>query len=418
MHVCELDVHHPQRRTAEIIGLFFDNSESRNRARGSCFLNYTKLKGFIQFSFWEIFTYNLFRRGRKNSTFICIPLCCSTALFYPGWREFLMKKLTWWIVCAAFLASLSGCKPAQSQTSLLEPGQVNTPVSTRAASPKTVALVMKTLTNPFFVEMEKGARKAEKDLGIQLIVKTAAQETSIQQQIAIVEELIKAQVDAIVIAPGDSKELIQVLKKAQDAGIVVVNIDNRLDPALSKQDGLLDVPFISVDNQKGAYLSAKYIADQIKTPTKVVVLEGIRGAQNAEDRKAGALKAFKENPNITVTAMESANWKIDEAHDVVAKLFETTPGIGAVFAANDMMALGVIQYLDEKKLTGVKVAGYDNLAEVKQALLDGKLAATIDQQAAMQGYMGILYADKKIKGESVPLETFVDVILVTKDTLK
>ena len=95
---------------------------------------------------------------------------------------------------------------------------------------KRVALVMKTLTNLFFVEMEKGARRAEKELGVDLQVKTAAQETSIEQQIQIVEDMIAAKVDAIVIAPGDSQLLVPVLKKAADAGIKIVNLDNRLDP--------------------------------------------------------------------------------------------------------------------------------------------------------------------------------------------
>ena len=81
----------------------------------------------------------------------------------------------------------------------------------------TIGLVMKTLTNPFFVEMEKGARQAEKDFGINLVVRTGAQETSIEQQITIVRDLIKENVDAIVIAPADSSELIPVLKEAQDA---------------------------------------------------------------------------------------------------------------------------------------------------------------------------------------------------------
>jgi len=93
---------------------------------------------------------------------------------------------------------------------------------------------MKTLTNPFFVEMEKGARRAEKDLNIALKVKTAAQETSIEQQIQLVEDLVAAKVDAIVIAPGDSQRLVPTLKKAADAGINIVNIDNRLDPQTVK----------------------------------------------------------------------------------------------------------------------------------------------------------------------------------------
>ena len=286
--------------------------------------------------------------------------------------------------------------------------------ATMPVKSKTIALVMKTLTNPFFVEMEKGARKAESELGIQLIVKTAAQETSIQQQIAIVEELVKLKVDAIVIAPGDSKELIPALKKAQDAGIKVVNIDNRLDQDLSQKLGLVDVPFISVDNEQGAYMSAKFISDKIKTPTKVILLEGIREARNAQDRLAGAKRAFMENPNITVVASETAHWKIDEAHDVTARLFQNNPDIGAIFCANDMMALGAIQYLGEKQISNVLVAGFDNLTEAQQAIKSGTMAVTIDQQAAQQGYMGVVFAMKLINGEKILPVSYVNVILVTK----
>ncbi|RMF02814.1 MAG: sugar ABC transporter substrate-binding protein [Chloroflexi bacterium] len=284
------------------------------------------------------------------------------------------------------------------------------------SAPK-IALVMKTLTNPFFVEMEKGARQAEQDFGIDLIVKTAAQETSIEQQIQIVEELIRQNVDAIVIAPGDSLELIPVLKKAQDAGIVVVNIDNQLNPEYSKKLGLNNVPFISVDNEAGAYLSAKTVSQSITQPTKAILLDGILTAKNAQDRKHGALRAFEENPNITVVETQSAHWKIDEAYQVAQEMFKHTPDIGLVFCANDMMALGVIQYLDEAGRTDVQVAAYDALDEAKAAVKAGKLAVTIDQQATRQGYLGVETALKMLAGQSVPPVTLINVIAVTADTL-
>ena len=333
----------------------------------------------------------------------------------------MLKTFIRFAIMVTLIVSLAACGAAQPKTAVapfIESSQAAPVGTAKPVKTRTIALVMKTLTNPFFVEMEKGARKAESEFGIQLIVKTAAQETSIQQQIAIVDELVKQKVDAIVIAPGDSKELIPALKKAQDAGIKVVNIDNRLDAELSKKLGLLDVPFISVDNEKGGYLSAKFVSDQIKTPTNVLLLEGIREARNAQDRLAGAKRAFQENPNITIVASESAHWKIDEAHDVTMRQFELNPTIGAIFCANDMMALGAIQYLQEKQLTKVLVAGYDNLAEAQQAIKDGKLASTIDQQAAQQGYLGVVFAIKLLDGETITPESFVDVILVTKDTLK
>lgn len=289
---------------------------------------------------------------------------------------------------------------------------------TEASPPYRIALVMKTLTNPFFKEMERGARMAETELGIELLVRTAAQETSIEQQIQIVSNLIEDQVDAIVIAPGDSLDLIPVLKLAQDEGIVVINIDNRLDVDFSESYGLIDVPFISVDNEQGAYLSAKYISDQINTPTEVMILEGIQEAKNAQDRQAGALRAFEENENITTIVTEAADWKIDEGYEVTKRLLTENPDIGAIFAANDMMALGAIQYLSETQNNSVLVAAFDALEEAKQAIKSNQLQVTIDQQAAKQGYLGVEYALRQLNGESLPAETMIDVHIVDFSSLE
>ncbi len=181
--------------------------------------------------------------------------------------------------------------------------------------------------------------------------------------------------------------------------------------------GLVGVPYISVDNEQGAYLSAKYLSDQITQPTEAAILEGIRSAQNAEDRKNGALRAFGENRLINVVALESANWKIDEAYQVTAQLFRNDPHIRAIFCANDMMAFGVLRYLEETGKTDVLVAAYDDLAEAREVIRSGKLQATINQQAAQQGYLGVQYAVRALAGEKLPLETIVDVRLVTKENV-
>ncbi len=313
---------------------------------------------------------------------------------------------------------VAACGGNKESAPLVTPAK---PSVTEKAAPatgqKNIALVMKTLTNPFFIEMEKGARRAEKEFGIHLIVKTGAQETSIDQQIAIIEELIRTKVDAIVIAPASSVELIPVLKKAQAAQIVIVNIDNRLDAEVAKKVGLSDIPFISVNNENGAYLSAKFISDKITGPTETLVIEGIRSAENSQARTAGALRAFRSNPNINVVAVDTANWKIDEAYEVAARQFAKYPGIGAVFCANDMMALGVIKYLSEKGKKDIPVAAFDALDDAKKAVKDGWMAVTVDQKPELQGYLGVKYALQKLRQETVPADTIVEVKLIHRESL-
>jgi len=320
------------------------------------------------------------------------------------------------LLTLALLLGLAACTAGQARPSisLVESRPATaTPGMARPAVP-TVALVMKTLTNPFFAEMERGARRAEAELGLHLIVKTAAQETSIDQQIAIVESLIAERVDAIVVAPGDSTSLVPVLARAQAAGIAVVNIDNRLDPTLVQQLGLTKVPFVSVDNEAGAYEAARAISRHLARPTEAAILEGIRSAQNAIERTTGAQRAFAENPAVHVVAVESAHWKIDEAYAVTRKLFNAHPRLGVIFCANDMMALGALQYLAETGRDAVVVAGFDALDEARAAVVAGRLAVTVDQQAAEQGYLGVRYAAALLAGDDVPAQTMLPVKLITR----
>jgi ribose transport system substrate-binding protein len=208
-----------------------------------------------------------------------------------------------------------------------------------------------------------------------------------------------------------------VLQRAAAAGIKLVNIDNRLNPQAVQQAGLAPLPFISVDNDKAAYASARFIADGAPAGTQAAILEGIRSADNAQQRMAGARRAFAENKAITLVASESANWKIDEGYAVTKKIFQTSPQVKLLFAANDMMALGALKYLHESRRSAVKVAGYDALEEAVAAVKAGQLAVTVNQQAGEQGFQGVALAVRLLHGESVPDVMLIDTRLVTRKSL-
>ncbi len=328
------------------------------------------------------------------------------------------KKLVTLLFVLLWVAACEQNRNAGIERLVSEPSATpETTASEEQPSGPEVALILKTVGNPFFAQVEQGAREAESKLGLQVQVKAVATETAVEQQIALVEEAIQAEVDAIVIAPMSATELVPPLAKAQQAGILVINIDDRLDPIRSQEEGLLDVPYVGVDNEQGAYLAAKFLADRIGQPTQVAILEGAPEASNAQARTAGALRAFQENRYTHVVATETAHWKIDEAYQVIGSLYEAYPEIGAVFSANDMMALGVLKYLEETGRSDVLVAGYDALDEAREAVRQGKLLVTVDQQAARQGYLGVEYAWRGLQGEELPKETLIDIRLVTQENV-
>ncbi len=276
-----------------------------------------------------------------------------------------------------------------------------------------IALIMKTLTNPFFLAMEEGARKAAEEFDVDLIVVSAEGETSITQQIGLIEDMTTKQVRAIVIAPIDSKAVVPALAKAQKAGIHVINIDNRIDPVAAKEGGLDIETFISASNVVGGTLATSYLACLLGGSGKVAMLEGIPGVDNAEGRKAGFLAAVSLFPGIEVVASQTAHWKTEEALNVFSDILMAHPDLDGVFCANDMMALGAIQAIDAAGKTGeIYVTSYDNLDAAQAAIIEGKMHATIEQNPALMGYYGVKFALDAVEGKEIPKEFMVPLKVV------
>ena len=173
-----------------------------------------------------------------------------------------------------------------------------------------------------------------------------------------------------------------------------------------------------MDNDAGAYKAGKFLVEGVSVPTEAAILEGIRSADNARQRMEGARRAMLENKQVKVVASETANWNVDEAYSVTKAIFAKHPNVRIVFASNDVMAIGALKYLHQRGKNEVKVAGYDALEEAVSEIKAGRLAATVDQQAAEQGYQGVALAVKLILGGKVPENTIIDTRLVSASTLK
>jgi ribose transport system substrate-binding protein len=316
------------------------------------------------------------------------------------------------VLCLASALLLVGCQPKQPTTTNAPPVPPTPP------RPK-VALVMKTMSNPFFIAMEKGARRAADELGVDLDVQTPPEETDIDKQIAIVEDMIAKKVDVICIAPAGSKEIAPVLKQAKDAGLFVINLDNRVDPQAAEQVGLVLDSYVGADNEEGGYMASKYLAEQLGGKGNVAMLEGIPGVDNAEARKRGFLRAMKEYPGITVVASQSAHWKQPEALNVMTDILQAHKDLDGLFCANDMMALGAIEAIAAAGRTGrIRVTSYDNLEAAQKEILGGRLDATIEQHPDLMGEWGVRYAVDLVNGKQIPKEKLVQLDLVTKEVVQ
>jgi ribose transport system substrate-binding protein len=264
-----------------------------------------------------------------------------------------------------------------------------------------VGLVMKSLANEFFKDMEEGAVKHAQERGdLTLVPVGMHSETDIDTQINAVENFITQKVDAIVVAPADSRALVPPLARAIKAGIVVINIDVALDEAAKKQAGV-DLAFVGPDNREGAKMSGGVLAKALGPGGKVVILEGNPGADNAQQRKLGFDDAVKEG-QLNLLDSRTAHWETEEANTVFSNMLTAHPDIQGVMAANDSMALGVVKAIDAAGKSGqIKVVGFDNIPAVGPLLKEGKMIATIDQFGSKMAANGMDYAMKALKGEKL-----------------
>jgi len=289
----------------------------------------------------------------------------------------------------------------------------------RAGGKPRIALVMKSLANEFFLTMENGARAHQKARAgeYELLANGIKDETDVLKQVEIVEQMIARKVAAIVLAPADSKALVDVCKDAIEAGIVVINIDNKLDAGVLAERGLR-IPFVGPDNREGARKAGEYLARHLKPGDEVAILEGLPGAFNAIQRKAGFEDAMKAG-GMRIVKSQSADWHTEKANQVVAALIPAQPNLKGLLCANDNMALGAVAALEAAGKSGqVLVVGFDNLADVQKLIREGRMLATVDQHADQLAVFGIEYALEILRTKRLPEDKKTPVDLVTRETLK
>ncbi len=275
-----------------------------------------------------------------------------------------------------------------------------------------IALVMKSLANEFFETMAEGARAhheahaAEYDL----VVTGTRNESDLTGQVALVEQMVASASDAIVIAPADSKVLAPVLARAREAGVVVVNIDNRLDVEVAAEAGL-EAPFVGPDNRDGARRVGEVLAARIDPGDQVAIIGGIPTAFNARQRQAGFEDAMSA-ASAEVVDVQSGGWEQEQANVVAAAMLREYPELRALLCANDNMALGALAARRQSGRDDVLIVGFDHIDAVAELVARGEILATADQHADRLAVYGIEAALEILGGgAAADRQTPVDLIV-------
>lgn len=275
----------------------------------------------------------------------------------------------------------------------------------------TIAFVYKALSNPYFISMSAGAKRAAREENVLLLERACSNEEQINEQIVIMQELVAMKVSGICLSPISPFKLIDVVKAAQNENIPTITVGSRLDPEASNAAALQTLA-IKSDNVRAQYDAMRTILRQSNRPLKIVLLEGIPGSASSEERKQGFFQAISEQPQNIVVKVASGYWRADKAYLAAKTMFEEDPSIDMVCALNDLMALGTLQYLQENGRSDVILLGFDGIAEAREAIRSGAMNASITQESEEFGYLSVKLLARKLRGESVPDLTILDTKLI------
>lgn len=290
--------------------------------------------------------------------------------------------------------------------------------STGTAEKPVIALIMKSLANEFFKTMGEGAEKHHATNADQydLIVNGIKNESDVSAQVDMVEQMMARGVDAIVIAPADSKALIPILKRASDSGTLVINIDNKLDSEIL-EELKFNLPFVGPDNRAGARKVGEVVAQQLQANDEVAIIEGITTTFNAIQRRLGFEDAMQA-AGVKVVTKQSGYWEMEPANNVASAMLNEHKHLKALLCANDSMALGAVAAVRAAGLEGkVLVAGFDNISAVRPLILNGHMLATADQHGDKLAAFGIQAALDILTGGEQPEDQQTVVDLITKESL-
>jgi len=284
--------------------------------------------------------------------------------------------------------------------------QTAAPQAVTAPSDFKVAFLISNQADPFYAEIARGAQEAGRRIGARLTLLDSKNDATLQGE--QIQQLVKDQVDVLVIVPVSYASIGPAIQAANKAGIPVITVDGQAT-------GGKVVTRITSDNLSGGIMAASYIVETLRGKGNIIELNGRAETWIDQQRFEGFKQGLVGYSDVRVLARDTGNFDRQQAKEKFARYLAGFPEIDAVFAHNDAMILGAMDAAREAgRLDEILFVGFDGIEEAVVALESGELAATIVQQPTEMGRLGVELAVKLLQGQPVAEAYTVELAIVTR----
>lgn len=289
-----------------------------------------------------------------------------------------------------------------------------------AAQGTHITAILKTLANPFWVAMQQGLLEEAINQGLSIEILAVPTEQDLEAQLNLCETAILRNPSVLLVSPITSLNLLPCLQKVVELGIPIIDLDGNLPLQETIDRGIPLVSQIASNNFQAGQMAAEYMIQQLGGEGKVIAIEGISGNITGMTRVEGFLSTIQENaPGMEVVGRFAGDWDRLKAATITADVLTAHPDLRGIYCANDTMALGAVEaVIAAGKGDQVVVIGTDGIKDARDAILAGRLSATVAQLPYLMGVMAVQTAVKVMAGEDVPLRQDVPLLLLTKQVLE
>jgi len=270
-----------------------------------------------------------------------------------------------------------------------------------------IVIITPSHDNPFFKAEADGAKAKAEELGYSTQVYSHDDDANKQNE--LIDTAIAAGAKAIILDNAGADASVAAVQKAKDAGIPSFLIDREINAT-----GVAVAQIVS-NNYQGATLGAEAFVEAMGEAGNYVELVGKESDTNAGIRSSGYHDVIDQYPDMVMVAQQSANWSQTEAFTKMESILQANPDIKGVIAGNDTMAMGALAALEAAGRNDVIVVGFDGSNDVRDAILAGKIHATVLQPAYRQAQWAVELADKYLKEGSTGMDEKISMDCVLID---
>lgn len=266
--------------------------------------------------------------------------------------------------------------------------------------------------------IEDHARAFAEENGIEYTYADAGEDILKQQD--QIKAFIAEGVDAIVVVPVDTSATEPIIDITKEAGIPVVFVNRNPFSEIAVEDIPENGYYVGSESIDAGLFQAEYLVELLGTeePVGYAILVGLLSNEAAVARTEGNKQILDEYPNYTLLAEKNGDWQRDQGLTITENwLTAYGAELKAILANNDEMALGALEALEANGREEVIVMGVDLIDDAKTAILDGRLDASVLQDAKGQGEGAMKIALAILSGEEVEKLTMIPYVLVTPETI-